>query len=125
MRNEAAMKMIMKFNVEHHEVPVLMELMVLLDDKQDRLSQLQQHVDDLISPLFYGEGWALLMGDNALCNGLVAWRVPQDSKLYKFMPDHSYINGCPVAVGPVLLVKDDGEDFQGFEQQELMKLIRK
>lgn len=118
------MKFIMKWNVEHHEVPVLVEMMVLLDDKQDKLSQLQQHVDDLIAVLCYGEGWALLMGDNALCNGLVAWRVPMDSKLYKFMPDYSYINGCPVAVGPVLLVKDDGIDFNGFDQSKLMQLLR-
>ncbi|HHW4400230.1 TPA: hypothetical protein ACUNCG_000774 [Aeromonas hydrophila] len=118
------MKFIMKWNVEHHEAPVLMETMVLLDDRHDRLSQLQSHLDDLIAVLCYGEGWALLMGDNALCNELVAWRVPVGSKLYKFMPQQNYVNGCPVAVGPVLLVHDDGVDFSGFTQQELMQLLR-
>lgn len=117
------MKMFMKFSIQQLDQPVLMEDFVILDSKRDRLDQLQAAVDDLIAVLHYGEGWALLMGDNAI--GVhVSWRVPRDSKLFKFMPEHTYINGSPVCTGPVLLVKDNGVNFDGFEQSELMKLIR-
>lgn len=117
------MKLFMKFSVQSLDVPVLMEDMVLMDPKRDRLSQLQSAVDDLIAVLHYGDGWALLMGDNAI-GVYPSWRVPQDSKLFKFMPEHTYISGFPVCTGPVLLVHDDGTNFGGFTEAQLMKLLR-
>ncbi|HEH9441893.1 TPA: hypothetical protein SIA39_003963 [Aeromonas sobria] len=117
------MKLFMKFSVQSLDVPVLMEDMVLLDPKLDRLTQLQSAVDDLIAVLCYGEGWALLMGDNAI-GVYPSWRVPRDSKLFKFMPEHTYIKGAPVATGPVLLVHDNGINFDGFTEKQLMQLLR-
>ncbi|MGE6114029.1 hypothetical protein CF138_17395 [Aeromonas hydrophila] len=117
------MKMFMKFSIQLLDQPVLMEDMVIMDGKRDRLEQLQTAVDDLIAVLHYGEGWALLMGDNAI-GVYPSWRVPRHSKLFKFMPEHTYIKGAPVATGPVLLVHDSGVDFGGFTQEQLMKLLR-
>ncbi|MCS3766149.1 hypothetical protein HNP12_000188 [Aeromonas hydrophila] len=117
------MKMFMKFSIQQLDEPVLMEDMVLMDSKRDRLEQLQTAVDDLIAVLHYGEGYALLMGDNAM-GACPSWRVPRASKLYRFMPEHTYINGCPVATGPVLLVHDNGTNFDGFTEKQLMQLIR-
>jgi hypothetical protein len=117
------MKMFMKFSIQQLDQPVLMEDMVIMDGKRDRLEQLQTAVGDLIAVLHYGEGYALLMGDNAM-DSCPAWRVPRASKLYRFMPEHTFINGCPVATGPVLLVHDSGVNFGGFTQEQLMKLLR-
>ncbi|MBS4707339.1 hypothetical protein J4G57_05450 [Aeromonas caviae] len=114
------MKLFMKFSVAEG-MPVLMEEYVAMKDG-DRLAQLQSAVDDLIAVLHYGNGWALLMGDNAI-GVYPSWRVPRDSMLYKFMPQHTYINGAPVCTGPVLLVSDDGNNFGGFTKDELDKLL--
>ncbi|WP_445774191.1 DUF3846 domain-containing protein [Shewanella sp.] len=82
---------------------------------RDKLACFQKLVGGLIEPIAYLTGAALLMNEEALNMGLVAWRVPDE--LEALVPDHFIVSGVKVLVGPVIFVADDGEDFMGFQDE--------
>ncbi|MDT3334158.1 hypothetical protein Q4Q49_02520 [Shewanella sp. SP1S1-7] len=83
----------------------------------NKLASFQQLVGGLIEPVAYIDGAVLLMNENALNDGLLAWRVPPE--LERIVPEHFRVNGHKVLCGPVILVADDGEDYHGFKTVEL------
>jgi hypothetical protein len=83
----------------------------------DKLASFQRLVGGLIEPVVYLNGAALLMNENAMNDGLLAWRVPPE--LESIVPEHFRVNEHKVLVGPVILVADDGEDFSGFHTREI------
>lgn len=84
---------------------------------RDKLKSFQQLVGGLIEPVVYIDGAVLLMNENALNDGLLAWRVPPE--LERIVPEHFRVQGHKVLCGPVILVADDGQDYYGFNTREI------
>ena len=61
------------------------------------------------------------MNEEALINGSIVWAVPKDHPLDRLIPEHFVVQGGKVIAGPVVLVKDNGENFLGFESQQEVK----
>uniref|UniRef100_UPI004047B7A1 DUF3846 domain-containing protein n=1 Tax=Shewanella sp. TaxID=50422 RepID=UPI004047B7A1 len=91
---------------------------------RNKLACFQKLVGGLIEPIAYLNGAALLMNEEALNMGLVAWRVPDE--LEALVPEHFKIDGVKVLIGPVIFVADDGIDFRGFKDRfEAFNLLKK
>ncbi|MCH7421477.1 DUF3846 domain-containing protein [Shewanella sp. MM_2022_3] len=84
---------------------------------RNKLASFQQLVGGLIEPVVYIDGAVLLMNENALHDGSIAWRVPLE--LERIVPEHFKVKGHKVLVGPVILVADDGQEYHGFQTIEL------
>jgi hypothetical protein len=83
----------------------------------NKLACFQRLLGGLIEPVVYVNSAALLMNENALNDGLVAWRVPPE--LESIVPEHFRVQDHKVLIGPVILVADDGVDFTGLHTIEI------
>ncbi|EJB1786928.1 DUF3846 domain-containing protein [Vibrio parahaemolyticus] len=88
---------------------------------KNALTSLQKLVGGRIEVVTYLDGGALLMNEEALINGSAVWAVPKGHFLDRFIPEHFVVQGRKVIAGSVLLVKDNGENFLGFESQQEVK----
>ena len=89
--------------------------------EKNALTSLQKLVGGRIEVITYLDGGALLMNEEALINGSIVWAVPKDHPLDRLIPEHFVVQGGKVIAGPVVLVKDNGENFLGFESQKEVK----
>ncbi|ENO1824037.1 DUF3846 domain-containing protein [Vibrio parahaemolyticus] len=85
---------------------------------KNALTSLQKLVGGRIEVITYLDSGALLMNEEALINGSAVWAVPKGHYLDRFIPEHFVVQGHKVIAGPVLLVKDNGENFLGFDSQQ-------
>ena len=88
---------------------------------KNALTSLQKLVGGRIEVITYLDGGALLMNEEAFINGSAVWAVPKGHFLDRFIPEHFVVQGHKVIAGSVLLVKDNGENFLGFESQQQVK----
>lgn len=92
---------------------------------ENKLQSLQDLVNGRIEVVNYIDGAVLLMNEEALINGSTMWAIRPEHVLSNLVPEHFTVKGQKVMAGAVILVKDNGENFLGFDSMlEITKLLK-